>query len=60
MTKLTEKQKKRWNYMLASVHQSNTHNCVRREFYDTITEWLERYRALMEEKQDILEKYSEK
>ena len=55
--KLDEKEKKHWNYMLASVHQSDTHNCAKREFYDDITEWLTKYRSLMEEKKIIVNKY---
>lgn len=55
--KLSEKEKKHWNYMLASVHQSDTHNCAKREFYDDITEWLTKYRSLMEEKKLILDKF---
>lgn len=43
--------------MLASVHQSDKQNCAKREFYDDITEWLNKYRSLMEEKKLILSKY---
>ncbi len=55
--KLSKEDKKRWNYMLASVSQSDKHNCAKREFYDDITEWLNKYRSLMEEKKLILNKY---
>ena len=57
--KLSKEDKKKWNYMLASVNQSDKHNCSKREFYDDITEWLNKYRSLMEEKKTILEKYFE-